>query len=225
MTPFFAECEGEGGTYTDKAYAKRKQSPCHGGWKFYDRGEPTLMNKSVRIHQILDSGSKKDKISVLESLSQSNDQETINKIISKLDDSEIQIRGEAFSSLFLNKNDISEFLIDALSSESKNVKGFSALVLANRGDSNAISTIELLTKDSSGMVRSCALGALGHLRSTLSTAIIRKCFQDKVLEVRKSAVQAFLKIGGDILPREVDELTKDADDELKFLITKVSKNM
>jgi HEAT repeat protein len=184
-----------------------------------------LMNKSVRIHQILDSGSKKDKISVLESLSQSNDQETINKIISKLDDSEIQIRGEAFSSLFLNKNDISEFLIDALSSESKNVKGFSALVLANRGDSNAISTIELLTKDSSGMVRSCALGALGHLRSTLSTAIIRKCFQDKVLEVRKSAVQAFLKIGGDILPREVDELTKDADDELKFLITKVSKNM
>ena len=44
MTPFFAECEGEGGTYTDKAYAKRKQSPCHGGWKFYDRGEPTLTN-------------------------------------------------------------------------------------------------------------------------------------------------------------------------------------
>ena len=181
------------------------------------------MNESVRIHQILDSGSNKDKISVLESLSQSNDHKTINKIISKLDDSEIQVRGEAFSSLFLNKNDISEFLIDALSSESKNVKGFSALVLANRGDSNAISAIELLTKDSSGMVRSCALGALGHLRSTLSTTIIRKCFRDEVLEVRKSAVQAFLKIKGDILPREVDELTKDADDELKFLIEKVSK--
>jgi hypothetical protein len=42
MTPFFAECEGEGGTYTDKVYAKRKQSPCHGGWRFYDRGEPPL---------------------------------------------------------------------------------------------------------------------------------------------------------------------------------------
>jgi len=25
MTPFFAECEGEGGTYTDKKYAKRKR--------------------------------------------------------------------------------------------------------------------------------------------------------------------------------------------------------
>ena len=44
MTPFFAECEGEGGTYTDKEYAKRKRSPCHGGWKYYDRGEPTLTN-------------------------------------------------------------------------------------------------------------------------------------------------------------------------------------
>ena len=44
MTPFFAECEGESGTYTDKEYAKRKQHPCHGGWKYYDRGEPTLTN-------------------------------------------------------------------------------------------------------------------------------------------------------------------------------------
>ena len=44
MTPFFAECEGEGGTYTDKEYAKRKRQPCYGGWKFFDRGEPTLTN-------------------------------------------------------------------------------------------------------------------------------------------------------------------------------------
>ncbi len=44
MTPFFAECEGEGGTYTDKEYAKRNRRPCHGGWKYYDRGEPTLTN-------------------------------------------------------------------------------------------------------------------------------------------------------------------------------------
>ena len=183
------------------------------------------MNESVRIHQILDSGSNKEKISMLESLSQSSDQKIINKIISKLDDLEIQVRGEAFSSLLLNKNDISEFLICALSSESKNIRGFSALVLANRGDSNAIPAVELLTKDPSDMARSCALGALGHLHSTRSVAIIRKCFQDKVLEVRKSAVQAFLKIGSDVLPREVDELTNNADDELKLLITKVLKNM
>ena len=49
MTPFFAECEGEGGTYTDKEYAKRNRRPCHGGWKYYDRGEPTLTNDQRRL--------------------------------------------------------------------------------------------------------------------------------------------------------------------------------
>ena len=121
------------------------------------------MNESTRIHEILDHGTTKDKISILESLSQSSDQEIINKIITKLDDSEIEVRGEAFSSLFLNKNDISKFLIDALSSENKNIKAFSALVLANRGDVNAMPALELLAKDPSSMVGSCALGALEYL--------------------------------------------------------------
>ena len=45
MTPFFAECEGTQKVYTDRAWGKRKQSPCKKGrWLFYDRGEPTLTN-------------------------------------------------------------------------------------------------------------------------------------------------------------------------------------
>jgi len=44
MTPFFAECETDMKVYTDNAYAVRKRMPCKGGWKFYDRGEPTLTN-------------------------------------------------------------------------------------------------------------------------------------------------------------------------------------
>ena len=44
MTPFFAECQSDMKVYTDSAYAKRKRMPCKGGWKFYDRGEPTLTN-------------------------------------------------------------------------------------------------------------------------------------------------------------------------------------
>ena len=127
------------------------------------------MDKLARIQEILDSGTKYDKISIIESLSQSSDQEVINKIIAKLDDSEIEIRGEAFSSLFLNKNDISKFLIDALSSENKNIKAFSALVLANRGDANAIPALELLAKDPSSTVESCALGALEYLRTNKSS--------------------------------------------------------
>ena len=127
------------------------------------------MNEYAKIHKILDSGTTKDKISILESLSQSSDQVIIDKIITKLDDSEIEVRGEAFSSLFLNKNDISQFLINSLSLENKNVKAFSALVLANRGDANAIPALELLAKDSSSMVESCALGALEYLRTNKSS--------------------------------------------------------
>ena len=123
------------------------------------------MNEDVRIHKILESGTMRDKINIIESLSQSSDQELINKMITKLDDSEIEVRGEAFSSLFLNKNDISKFLIDALSSENKNIKAFSALVLANRGDVNAMPALELLAKDPNSMVSSCALGALEYLKA------------------------------------------------------------
>ncbi len=123
------------------------------------------MNKSPEIHEILNSGTKGDKINILESLSQSDDQKIINEIITKLDDSEIEVRGEAFSSLFLNKNDISQFLINSLSSKNKNVKAFSALVLANRGDINAIPALELLAKDQSTIVKECALGALEYLRT------------------------------------------------------------
>jgi len=122
------------------------------------------MNKSPEIHEILNSGTKDDKINILESLSQSDGQKIINEIIAKLDDSEIEVRGEAFSSLFLNKNDISQFLISSLRSEKKNVRAFSALVLANRGDINAIPALELLAKDPNSMVSDCALGALEYLR-------------------------------------------------------------
>jgi hypothetical protein len=44
MTPFFAECQSDMKVYTDSAYNKRKRMPCYHGWKFYDRGEPTLTN-------------------------------------------------------------------------------------------------------------------------------------------------------------------------------------
>ena len=123
------------------------------------------MDESTKIYEILDFGTITDKIKILESSSQSSDQEIINKIITKLDDSEIEVRGEAFSSLLINKNDISKFLINALSSENKNIKAFSALVLANRGDTNSIPLLELLSKEPSSMVRDCALGALEYLRT------------------------------------------------------------
>jgi len=42
-------------------------------------------------------------------------------------------------------------------------------VLANRGDVNAMPALELLAKDPSSMVGSCALGALEYLRANKAT--------------------------------------------------------
>ncbi|MFI5407096.1 MAG: HEAT repeat domain-containing protein, partial [Nitrososphaerales archaeon] len=56
-----------------------------------------------KISEIFESGTKEEKIYVLESFVNTNDPLTINKIISKLDDFDIEVRGEAFSSLVLNE--------------------------------------------------------------------------------------------------------------------------
>ena len=120
---------------------------------------------SKQIIKILKFGSKEEKINTLEPLSNSSDSQIVNMIITKLDDSNIEVRGEAFSSLVLNENNITKNLVASLNSESKNIRGFSALVLANRKNYDAISSIIPLTKDERSMVRACALGALGHLKA------------------------------------------------------------
>ena len=64
------------------------------------------MNNLKNIKEILDSGTSEEKIEILESLSSTDNIEIIQKIISKLDDVDIKVRGEAFSSLILNENKI-----------------------------------------------------------------------------------------------------------------------
>ena len=166
--------------------------------------------------------SKIDKTEISEHINTKNP-EIIKKIISKLDDQNIQIRGEAFYSLFLNENDISDILIHGLNSESNSIKGFLSLILANRGDSNAIPYVEQLIQDNSSMVRSYALGALAHLNAQQSINLIRNCFDDEKIEVRKNAVQAFFKIEGKIFDNEIQKLRENADEELMFLLEKYKK--
>ena len=173
--------------------------------------------------QILDHGSKEEKIDVLESLIDINEPKIINKIISKLDDPNIEVRGEVFSSLVLNNNKIARSLIDNLNSESKNVRGFSALVLANRKDLDAIPALVNLTKDSSSMVRSCAVGALGYLNAKNAQQAIHDCLFDSNVEVKKSALKAAIDIDYKISEKEINEITKESDDEITSLLTLVKK--
>jgi HEAT repeat protein len=183
-----------------------------------------MTNPFDEIHKVLESGSKEAKIKILESLNETSHPKIINKIISMLDDPEIEIRGEAFSVLVLNENNISEFLIKNLSSDSKNIRGFSALVLANRKDSDAIPSIISLTNDSSSMVRSCALGALGYLKAVQASKVIHRCLSDTNLEVKKSALKAVIDIGDKIPLKEINEISKQKDEELERLLVLAKQN-
>ena len=123
--------------------------------------------------------------STLTTLAQNNDPEIIQEIIQLFDDDDIEIRGEVFSTLFLNENDILKDLIRGLNHESKNVRAYTALVLANRNEKNAIEEIRKLTNDSSGLVRTCAYGALGHLEAKESSKELHRGIFDSNLEAVK----------------------------------------
>lgn len=181
------------------------------------------MNNLKNIKEILDLGTSKEKIKILESLSFTDNIEIIQKIISKLDDNDIQVRGEAFSALILNENKISDLLISSLSSQNKNIRGYASLVLSNRNDSSAISEIIKLTYDQSSMVRACALGALGHLKAKEAKEVIQNCLLDSNLEVRKSALQAIIDLGYSLSEDTIKEISKEQDSELERLLVNVKR--
>ena len=177
------------------------------------------MNYTTKeISEILNTGDDDKKILLLSSLTEITDFDTIKQIISALDDKEIRVRGEAFSSLFLNGNDISDTLISGLKDESKNIRGFSALILANRGNTNSINSLIDLTKDANGMVRSCALGALGHLRAKNARKEIHAGIFDDNIEVKKSAAFALYLIEEKFSELEKKELEKQNDGDFEKIL-------
>ncbi len=175
------------------------------------------------ISNILELGSCEDKIKILETLDCTDNPEILEKIILKLDDDDIQVRGEAFSSLVLNQNKISNFLIKSLNSVSKNIRGFASLVLANRNETTAIPEIIKLVKDESSMVRSCAIGALGYLKAQEAKEIFLESLLDSDLEVRKSAIQAVIDLNITISENKIKEIVKETDPEIEKLLFQLKK--
>ena len=175
------------------------------------------------IIKILESGTTQNKIEILETLYNTNDLKILEQIILKLNDDSIQVRGEAFNALLLNKNEISKTLIDNLSSSNKNIKGFTSLVLANRNEKRAIPEIIKIVNNEHEMVRSCAIGALGYLKADKITDIILKLLSDSNLEVQKSALQAAIQVNAIISKNKIDEISKNNDQQIKNLLLKLKK--
>ena len=175
------------------------------------------------ISKVLELGSSAEKIKILESLNDIDDPKVLEKIISKLDDDDLEVRGEAFSSLLLNKNKISNFLIKNLSAASKNIRGFVSLVLANRNETSAIPEIIKLAKDERSMVRSCALGALGHLKALEAKQVFLDGLSDSNIEVKKSALQAVIDLKITISKEKIDDIFQEKDSEIEKMILLIKK--
>ena len=186
--------------------------------KYYeDNLNQDRMEKRDVLKLLKDDDSRLD---ILPKLTQTNDPEIIWEIISLFDAEKIEIRGEVFSTLFLNENDILEQLLRGLKHESKNVRGYTLLVIANRNEKDAIKEIIELTNDSSGLVRTCAYGALGHLKVKESSKELHQGIFDSNLEAVKSAAYALARIKEKISQEEIDSMkrleTKDYEKIFKF---------
>ena len=166
------------------------------------------------------TGSKdhEEEIRVLGTLKHTDNPEILKAIILKLDGRDIRVRGEAFSSLVLNKNEISSLLIDALSSASENIRGFTSLILANRDETVAIPEIIKLARDEHPMVRACAIGALGYLKAGEARRVFLESLSDSDLEVRKSALQAVIDLNIIISEDMREEMSKEGDSEMEGLL-------
>ncbi len=176
-----------------------------------------------KIIKILETGNKEDKIKILETLDNTNNLEILKQIILRLNDDDIQVRGEAFNALLLNQNEISKILIDNLSSSNKNIRGFTSLILANRNEKSAIPEIIKLVEDKHGMVRSCAIGALGYLKAEKISNIILKSVLDSNLEVQKSALHAIIQLDITMSENKIKEISKNSDQQIKNLLLKLKK--
>ena len=180
-------------------------------------------NSLEDISKILESENAQEKIRILETLHETNNLKILQQVISRLNDNSIQVRGEAFNSLLLNQNDISKILIDNLNSSNKNIKSFTALILANRNEKKAIPEIIKLVNNKHGMVRSCAIGSLGYLKADKITNIILNAFSDSNLDVQKSALQAAIQTNVFVSEEKIKEISKNNDSQIKNLLLKLKK--
>ena len=180
-------------------------------------------NSLEDIIDTLQLGTSQNKIKILGTLHNTNNLKILQQIILKLNDDSIQVRGEAFNALLLNQNNIVQILINNLRSSNKNIIGFTSLVLANRNEKSAIPEIIKIVNDKHGMVRSCAIGALGYLKAEKITDIILKALSDPNLEVQKSALQAAIQTNIFVTEEKRKEISKNSDQQIKNLLLKLEK--
>ena len=176
-----------------------------------------------KIIKILENGTETEKIETLQKLNDISEDIILQKIISRLDDDSIHVRGEAFCTLILNKNNILENLLGNLISQSKNVRAFTCLVLANRNEKKSINEISKLSNDPSARVRSAVLGALRFLKATETKNIFLEKIYDVDDEVKISALQGIIDFQIPISGNTKKQILDEKNPMIKKMILKVEK--
>jgi hypothetical protein len=73
------------------------------------------------------------------------------------------------------------------------------------------------------MVRSCAIGALGHLKAQEAKEVIEQSVFDSNLEVKKSALQAAIDLNITISEDKINKINIDDDTEIEKLLIELRK--
>jgi HEAT repeat protein len=92
------------------------------------------------------------------------------------------------------------------------------LILANRNETSSIPNIIKLVKDEKSVVRSCAIGALGHLKAQENSSIFLQALSDSNVEVRKSALQVFIDLKIAVSEQDINSILKEKDSEIEKMI-------
>lgn len=163
-------------------------------------------------------------VSLIESMADTGSRDDIGALLELFDDPDIRLRGEAFGALVLNRNNITQMLVAALDSPCINIRAFTALVHGNRRETSSIAALERLTSDPSSLVRSCALGALGHMRAHGACAHIRARLDDLSMQVRRSALMAAVDAGCEVSEDVLSSLS-GLDDELDLIVRLAGRRM
>ena len=171
---------------------------------------------------VLKGGTDDEKAAELQRLESEGGEGPVQSVIAMLDDGSVRVRGEAFASLVANKHDIAGMIAGSLGSPSRNVRGFAILVLANRGETGMVPRIAELAGDGSAMVRSCVMGALGHLGAVGEKDVLFAGVADPDAEVQKSALHSLAQLGVGMTAGEAAAI-RPADYEAEMLAGRITR--
>jgi HEAT repeat protein len=144
----------------------------------------------------LKTGSLSSRLDAIAGLSHTPGADCIRALIGALDNSQVSVREAAFEALESRGATAVPLLAGALANKNDGIVWRSALLLGGLNAGNASGPLIGLL-DRVGRIQLCAIWALGEIRSREATTPLLKFIHHADPAIRKEAVTALEKIGGE----------------------------